>query len=206
MAYSRTLLPENLAPEPKRWTADEFNRLLEGGLLCQDGERFELLEGEIFKKMGQNDPHIISVLLTLQALRLAFGAGHVVEGQFPVRLDDKSVPEPDITVLRGTLRDYDQGIPLVAGIELLVEVADSRLDTARKPKIELYARQGVPEYWIVNLRARNLEVRRRPRRETGEWTETHIFEEGESVTPLAAQSAVAVADLLPRVTNSETPA
>ena len=83
---------------------------------------------------------------------------------------------------------------------LAVEVSNTTLPDDQGRKAALYARFGVPEYWIVNLREGTVEVRRRPRGET--WGEVRIYEDGENVAPLAAQgSPIAVADLLPPATG-----
>ena len=192
------LLPEDAAPEPKRWTAEDFARFDREGLLGGEGDRFELLDGEILKKLGQNQPHIVSLRLAAQALRVAFGQGFDVSQQVPLRLGPLDVPEPDVTVLNGTARDFDGREPVAKDVALVVEIADSRLDTARGRKLEIYAHHGIAEYLIVNLRERTLEVRRHPRQAQGDWAEVHICAEDETISPLgAAEASVRVSDLLP---------
>lgn len=190
---------EDHAPEPRRWTVDEFVRLCESGLLGTDEERLELLDGEIFRKMGQNDAHISSLRLTAEALRLVFGNGFDVSQQLPLKLGTSDAPEPDITVLRGTPRDFDGHAPTAEDVALVVEIVDTRLDTARGPKVKLYARHAIAEYWIVDLQAQTLEIRRGPRSEHEGWQETHIYTEEQRVAPLGAKDAgLLVSDLLPR--------
>jgi len=193
---------EDAAPQPRRWTVDEFVRLCESGLLSDDHERLELLDGEIFRTMGQNDPHISSLRLSAAALRLVFGDGFDVSQQLPLKLGTADAPEPDITVLRGTPRDFDGHAPTAEDVALVVEIADSRLDTARGPKVRLYARHALAEYWIVDLQARTLEIRRGPRPEHEDWQETHIYTEEQRVAPLGISDAdLLVSDLLPRGTQ-----
>ena len=75
-----------------------------------------------------------------------------------------------------------------------MEVFDTSLPEDREEKAAVYARFGVPEYWIVNVRERNLEVRRAP---TGEGWGQHFVVEGSGiVSPLDLQATVQVAELL----------
>jgi Uma2 family endonuclease len=118
-----------------------------------------------------------------------------VEQQMPVQLGNGLEPRPDVTVLPGAFDDYADA-PLASAVLLLVEVSDTTLRYDRGTKAALYATDGIPDYWLVNLRARTLEVRRRP--EGGEYLLLDVSHEGESVAPLSAPGApVRVADLLP---------
>ncbi len=139
--------------------------------------------------------------LTDEALRAAFGSGWHVRSQGPIALDDESEPEPDIAVVSGSRRDYAAAHPTQP--VLLVEVADSSLSFDRRRKGSLYARARVPEYWIVNLIDRVLEVHRNPQPAAGAvfgWRYAQIrrLSPDETVTPLGAPEArILVADLLP---------
>jgi Uma2 family endonuclease len=161
-----------------------------------------LLDGQLYQKRGQNKPHTRTLRLASSALRTAFGSSVDVSCQVPLHLAGEA-PEPDVTVLGGTAEEFASRDPVSEDVALLVEVADSRLDLARGPKVYLYARLGISEYWILDLRSRTLGVRRGPRSGTGEWTETRIYSESESILPLRALAEVRVADLLPPVTKSD---
>jgi len=78
---------------------------------------------------------------------------------------------------------------------LLVEIADTTLAYDRSTKRELYARNRVPEYWLVNLIQGVLEVYRNP--QGSDYLEDRIVKKGETLVPGGASRAVAVADLLP---------
>jgi Uma2 family endonuclease len=185
-------------PGPKRWSVDEYEQLDEMGLLSREGEHYELIDGEIVSKLGQNNPHIAGITLASEALRAAFGAGFIVSQQRPIALGQSDEPEPDVSVIRGGVRDFDHRMPTPSEIALLVEVVDSRPDTARGAKVSMYARHGIAEYWILDVRSRSLEVRRGPRPEFGDWREITIYTETDPVTPLAVPtSVIAIADLLP---------
>ena len=79
----------------------------------------------------------------------AVGDGAIVSVQNPVRLDEHSEPQPDLTVLR--VRDYRESLPGPADVLLLIEVSDTTLSYDRNVKLPLYARAGIPDVWIVDL-------------------------------------------------------
>ncbi len=182
---------------PRRITIKEYDRIPDDTF---GGDRVELIEGQIYTKMGQNFPHIASVRRITEALRAVFGTGFNVSSQCPIGLGDASKPEPDALVLRGNVEDYDDRYPdPTAEIAVLVEVSDSTLERDSEIKAALYAKHGIPEYWIVNLRERTLEIRREPR-PTG-YASTRVYAESESVA--IGMGSVAVSDVLPRTTHVE---
>jgi hypothetical protein len=81
--------------------------------------------------------------------------------QDPIRLED-SEPEPDVTLLVPRDDDYADGHPEAGDVILVVEVADSSIDFDRVVKREIYAENGIVEFWILNLLDRTLEVYRQP--------------------------------------------
>jgi Uma2 family endonuclease len=176
-----------------RWTRSEYHRMVATGVFPPEA-RLELLDGEIVEMSAQKGPHASAVDLVEEALRVGFGKGFYVRGQKPLRLDDYSEPEPDIALVEGSIRDYADHHPTAA--ILVVEVADTTLAYDRLNKAAVYARTGIPEYWILNLRDRCLEVYRRPA--AGAYSERILLIEGETVSPLADPGLrIEVADLLP---------
>lgn len=180
---------------PRLFSREEYYRLAEHGILKPD-ERTELIYGRIIKRtspMGR--PHSVVVGKTATVLTAAFGDSYVVEDQVSMQLGSGLEPFPDVMVLLGTFDDYPD-VPLASDVLLLVEVSDSTLRYDRGTKAAMYAADNIPDYWLVNLRARTLEVRRQP--ESGEYLSLDVYAEGEAVAPLAAPDApVRVADLLP---------
>src|SRR6266850_5445752 len=187
-------------PAVRRWTRREYERLIDERFLDED-EPIELLDGLLLVKEPQTSPHRTAVLLVAKALERAFGEGWFVQTQSPIGLDDRSEPEPDVCVVRGSLRDYVDAHPTHPA--LIVEVAQSGLRVARGRKATAYARGGIGDYWIVNLVDQVLEVHREPARPgpaRRRWGYAAIETLGAeaTVSPLAAPSArVRVADLLP---------
>jgi len=104
------------------WTRVEYDRLIESGFF-QEGDRVELLGGQLMVAEPQGSRHAATVSLVAEALRVAFGRGWYVTVQLPVALDDESEPEPDVAVVRGTAREYGDAHP--SRPVLVVEVAES---------------------------------------------------------------------------------
>jgi Uma2 family endonuclease len=187
-------------PALYRWTRLQYARLIDHGILDED-DPIELLDGLLIVKEPQSSPHRTAVLLVTKALERAFGEGRFVQTQSPIGLDDRSEPEPDVCVVRGSLRDYVDAHPRHPA--LVVEVALTGLLVARGRKATAYARGGIADYWIVNLADRVLEVYREParpgpaRRQWG-YAASETLGADAVVTPLAAPAAdIRVADLLP---------
>lgn len=188
------------SPGLHRWSRREYGQLIDHGLLDED-DPVELLDGLLLVKEPQHSPHRTAVLLVAKALELGFGQGWFVQTQSPIILDDRSEPEPDVCVVRGSPRDYAAAHPTRPA--LIVEVAQSGLVLARGRKAAAYARAGITDYWILNLGDHVLEVHREParpgpaRRNWG-YVAIDSLGAGASVTPLAAPAAaIRVADLLP---------
>ncbi len=181
------------AIQMRRWTREEYDRMIAAGLF-KDGERLELIDGEILQMAQQGSAHFTAIQLTEEALRHAFGSGFVVRAQAPLALSPDSEPEPDIAVVTGNVRDYRDAHPATA--LLMVEVADSTIDHDRRRKVSLYARAGIIEYWIVNLIESCLEVYRNP--DQGIYLQTRRLGTGDQIAPLAApDKKIAVSDILP---------
>ncbi len=184
----------------RRFTRREYDRLVEGGFF-REGDRVELLAGQLMVAEPQGARHLAAVHLAADALRRAFGDGWYVRVQGPIALDDESEPEPDLAVVAGGPRDHAAAHP--ARPALVVEVAEWSLATDRRDKAGLYARAGIADYWIVNLAESVLEVHRGPAPAAGAphgftYREVRRLPVGERVVPLAApRAAVAIADLVP---------
>jgi Uma2 family endonuclease len=132
-----------------RYTARSYFALVEDGLLDAE-ERVELLDGIIVSKAPHTPAHAGGIRRVDGVLRAALGAEVVYSPQMPLVAGTSSVPEPDFAVLSGRLEDYSTQHPTSA--LLVVEVADSSLPQDRLTKTRIYARAGIANYWIVNLR------------------------------------------------------
>src|SRR5439155_9048151 len=94
----------------RRWTRSEYERLIDRGVFRED-ERLELLDGVLLVKEPQGDPHAAAIDLVVAALRGAFGTGWLVRAHAPLALGHRSRPEPDVSVVRGSPRDYRSAAP-----------------------------------------------------------------------------------------------
>lgn len=179
--------------EQHRWTRKDYERMVAKGLF-EPGAKVELVEGVIYDMPAQGSLHTTGVSLTLQALSRLFSDGAHVRGQMPLALGSASEPEPDVAVVEGDARDYTHQHPTKA--LLVVEVADKSLGHDRQRKLPLYARSGIPEAWILNLRERTLEVYREP--SEGLYRSRVALVDEDTVSPLARPDAVIpVSDLMP---------
>ncbi len=187
---------KNGAPHGIRWSVDEYYKMDELGLF--QGRRVQLIRGEIIEMAPMGTPHSTAVRLVVSCLRKVFGDGFVIDSQLPLRLGNLDEPEPDVAVIEGDIRDFTDIHPFTA--RLIVEVADSSLKLDRGRKAELYAENGIEEYWIVNLKQRQLEVFRKPivDDETANYAEKLIItEEGFVSPPERPNSKLKVRDMLP---------
>jgi Uma2 family endonuclease len=145
----------------KRFTLTEFHRLMELGFLTED-DRVELIRGELIKMAAKGTRHSVCNTKLSKELERLLGDRAVVRVQEPVMLLPNSEPEPDIAIVRGQADDYLANHPQHEDIFLLIEVADSSLDYDQNTKLELYAENGIKDYWIINLVSNQLECYSQP--------------------------------------------
>lgn len=178
-------------PQLHTWTREEYDRMTERGLF--DGQHVELIEGQVLEMAPMGSAHATAVGLAIEALRSLFGSGILIRGQMALDLGALGQPEPDVAVVSGPVRKYQDQHP--TGALLVVEVAESSLAYDRTHKTRLYAQAGIADYWLINLPDGQLEVYRRPS-PTG-YAERTILRAGDVIHPLAApHSGLRVADLL----------
>jgi Uma2 family endonuclease len=182
----------------RRWTRDEYYRLAEAGIFRPD-ERLELINGEIIEHVSPiGSPHSNTVIKAFHRLTEAFGPDFYINIGEPVPTDDSGEPEPDLIVAAGMVDDYADHHPGPSDIRLVVEVSDSSLSYDRRTKAPLYSDAGIPEYWIINVQARRVEVYRDPSPAAGYRTVAE-YSETDTVTPLFAPNAsISIAAMLPR--------
>ena len=147
---------QTAAPTRRRFTVEEYCAMVAAGILAEE-ERLELLDGEIILMPPINPPHESGTdQLTGQLLYPLYGRA-LVRVQGSIMLDDSSLPQPDLAVLR--LRDnYQRERATAADVLLVIEVADSSLRRDRELKLPHYAAAGIPEVWIANVPARQVEA------------------------------------------------
>lgn len=175
--------------------------MAEAGILDND-ERIELLDGRIVTMSPIGSPHFAAVNRLNRLFGRVHGVPALVSVQNPVRLNNDSEPEPDVALLRPRDDFYAERLPSADDVLLMVvEVADTSLDSDRADKLPLYAHCGVPEVWIaaVEGEAREegfLETYRGPS-PNGEYEDCRRHRRGDTLTPGAFPgTTVSVDDVL----------
>ncbi len=166
----------------RRFSVDEFMRLAEAGILAED-DRVELIWGEIVEMSPINVAHASTVDRIAYLLSKALGGQVILRIQGPVQLSKKSLPQPDITVLKARDDFYRGQHPRPEDTLLLIEVSDSTISYDQAVKGPLYGAAGIADYWIVNLQARQVEVYREPR--PNGYRALTIYTPGDTLSPLA---------------------
>lgn len=143
------VMPEDLVRR-HRLTVHEYYRMAEVGLLAPDA-RVELIEGEIIDMPPSGSPHAGILTRLHERLFLGVRGRATVREQLPLRLDDFSEPEPDLVLVKRRPDDYLSSHPTAPDALLVIEVSQSSVRFDRKRKLPLYARHGIPEYWILDV-------------------------------------------------------
>lgn len=178
---------------PRPFSVAEYHRMVDAGILTED-DRVELLEGVIVLMSPQKDPHGHAVEVLTDTLVPQVKGRLRVRPQLPLTVDDRSEPEPDLAVVPlpvpGSLAGNRRAALLV------IEVAGESLRKDRLVKSRVYARAGVPEYWIVNLEDRCVKVLRDPDTDAGVYRASLVARPGEELRSSAVEGvSVAVAEL-----------
>lgn len=189
--------------QPRRIRADEYYRMAETGIFGRE-ERVELIDGTIVSMSPQNPAHATSIRLTNMILTDLFRATHLVSCQAPLSLGDDCEPEPDFALVTPEhLRACAGKHP--SRPDLVLEISDSSLRYDKQEKVGLYARAGIPEYWVLDLKSRRLEVHQDPGPEPDgafghSYRRRQTLHESDRVAPqFAPQIFLSVGDLLPQV-------
>jgi Uma2 family endonuclease len=166
-----------LAERQRPLRREEYERMVAAGFFRD--ERVELIRGVVVEMSPQNTPHA-NVIEALTQLLLPPLVGRAnVRVQLPFAAGNDSLPEPDLAVVAP---DRNKGAHPDRAF-LIIEVADASLKLDRQEKAELYARAGVPEYWVVNVAGRIIERHSEPTDST--YARVTPFRSGETVSPLA---------------------
>ncbi len=152
-----TALPtQAAAPARRRFTVDEYCAMADAGILGEE-ERIELLDGEIVVMPPIGAPHEDGTTRLSSDLITRLQGRAWVRVQNSVRINDYGLPEPDIAIVR--LRDdYHRERPTPADVLLVIEVSDSSLEYDRDVKLPRYGAAGIPEVWVANVPARQVEA------------------------------------------------
>ncbi|MCA9074235.1 MAG: Uma2 family endonuclease [Planctomycetaceae bacterium] len=188
-------------------TVQQYHAMIKQGIL-EEGVPIELIDGLLIRKdrrdqggdimtVGPRHANIVKRIHRLLADSVAGYRCHV-QSQQPVTLNGIQEPEPDAAIVLGHEDDYDDHHPGPGAIPLVIEVADSSLETDRGRKQQNYAVAGIPHYWLVNLRDNTIEhyVNPQPHFEKYEYHTTHRAGETVSFEALGQTFELSVDDIL----------
>ncbi len=148
----------------KRFTIDEYHRLVELGFLTEN-DRIELINGEIIQMAAKGTRHTTCCRNLLEELVLLVVGKAKLQCQDPITLPSNSEPEPDFAIVRKNHDNYLSSHPNQSDVLLVIEIADSSLKYDQEVKLPLYAEAGISDYWIFNLVENHLEAYNEPYQE-----------------------------------------
>ena len=184
-----------------RFSVARYQKMIEAGVLTAE-DKVELLENYLVLKMSRNPPHDSTIQRMMKTLFRSCPAGWSWRSQSAIMLRD-SQPEPDFALVRGSGDEYETQHPTPADTALVIEVADSSLLRDQRDKARIYARAGIPAYWIVNLVDLRVEVYSGPSGPTADpaFGAFRALAPGDDISIVidgVAVATVPVAELLPR--------
>jgi Uma2 family endonuclease len=159
---------------------DDYHRMIEMGILAR--RRVELIEGVILEMPLEGSEHTyLGEAFAVLLGGLTEGRAWVREGK-PITLEN-SEPQPDIALVRLPRSRYREHHPYAGDVYLIVEISRSTLAFDTTEKKILYARAGIVEYWVVDVKGQRLIVYRSPI--GGDYTGSFTVGLGEMVSPVA---------------------
>ncbi|MDR3417713.1 MAG: Uma2 family endonuclease [Nevskia sp.] len=145
-----------------KFSVEDYHRMGDAGVFAP-GCRVELLHGEIINMTPIGSLHLRAVNSLSMFFAQGVGARLIVSTQNPISLPPDNEPQPDIVILQARADGYGESLPAADDVLLLIEVADSSVDSDRQVKVPLYASHGIPEVWLFDLKARRLEIYTKPK-------------------------------------------
>jgi Uma2 family endonuclease len=155
--------------------------MTEVGILT-DEEKVELINGQIITISPQRSFHAAAIRRADRLFSKLFKENVIVQKQLPIIVNDFSQPEPDIAIVKYDPLDYDDRHPDATEVYLIIEIADTTLKTDLEVKRQLYASANIPEYWVLDLKQRQLHVYREPNHQ--DYQTSIILTEEQAIAPL----------------------
>jgi Uma2 family endonuclease len=181
------------------WTVEEYHRMAEAGIFAPD-ERVELLEGRIIWMIAKGTAHRSAVGRIDRLLQDCLKNRALICVQDPVKLNDMSEPEPDISVVKIDPLDYADHHPTLSEVYLIIEVADSSLKFDCEIKAKAYSLAGIKDYWVLDVVKRELYIFTKPT-QIGYESQV-IVGENETVSPLEFPNLqIRLSEMLPLVST-----
>lgn len=183
----------SVALEKRLINVEEYHLMAQAGILKRS-DRVELINGEIIKMSPIGSKHAAVVDKIGNYLKAALGDQVILRVQSPITLPPSNEPEPDICLLKPKDDFYAEALPTATDIYLLIEVSGSSLEYDQRIKAPIYAKDGISEYWSVDLSAERIEVHTLP--ENGIYKQTRTYEKQDQLMIEAFGKEVPVAKLL----------
>ncbi len=142
-------------------TVDEYYRMAKAGILTEN-DRVELINGEIIQMAPIGSKHAAAVNRFSNLLKELLARKVIVSVQNPIKINELNEPEPDITILRNRDDFYEDDHPTADDVLIVIEISDTTIAYDREIKLPVYAKAGIPEFWLVNLHRQELEVHNSP--------------------------------------------
>ena len=158
------------------FSVESYHKLTEFGVL-KPTDKVELIEGKIIPMSPIRSPHASCVRRLGTILRKIFADKAIISEQNPITLGTHSEPEPDIAVLRFDEANYEEAHPTEKDVLIAIEVSHTTQKYDRETKMPLFAQYGIPESWIVDLKAKTIEVYSQPK--NGEYQDKQTFKRGD---------------------------
>jgi len=155
------MMLSSLTAQPKRFTVQEYHRLVELGFLSED-DHIELIRGKLIQRAAKGTAHETCIRRLLRQLPLLLQNRATLQCQAPISLSFDGEPEPDFAIVHNRPNDYATEHPTPEDTLLVIEVADSSLNYDREVKLPLYAEAKIRDYWLFNLPDRYLEAYSEP--------------------------------------------
>lgn len=179
-----------------RITFDEYRRMVaDGAFDTLRDRRIELIHGEL-REMTPPGPDHSETISRLSDWSIEARLKNLIKlrTENPVSIPEQdSAPQPDVAWVK--VRDYRDRHPVATEVLLLIEVADSSLESDCGEKALLYAAAGIQDYWVVSLPERLVHVFRTPQGGAYSYHTTANF--GDNLQPLAfPQFSLSVSELL----------
>lgn len=162
-------------------TVREYNLMAQVGILTND-EKVELINGQIITMSPQGSFHAAAIRRTDRLFGKIFKDNVIIQKQLPIIVNEISQPEPDIAIVKYDALDYDDRHPNATEVYLVIEIADTTLKTDLEIKRQLYASGNIPEYWVLDVKQRQLYIYRQAN--NGDYETTMILTDQDSIEPL----------------------
>jgi len=168
----------SVALEKRLITVEEYHLMAQAGILKRS-DRVELINGEIINMSPIGSIHAAVVNKISNFLKMLLMDQTIVSVQSPITLPPDNEPEPDICLLRPKEDYYSEALPTGIDIYVVIEVAGSTVAYDQEIKSPIYAKAGIPEYWLVDVNAMTIEVKSNP--DNGIYKQTRIYEKSDKL-------------------------